>query len=96
MLYCDNKPLAPFFTTGMSSPVLDRWALELQQFDTKFQHLQGKKNVVANAISIMRTLGIYQDNDNEDVPFTLEDVIESIIEEVHSTDEEPTIVVPRK
>ena len=25
-LYCDHKPLAPFFMTGMSSPVLDRWA----------------------------------------------------------------------
>ena len=28
-LYCDHKLLAPFFTTGMSSLVLDRWALEL-------------------------------------------------------------------
>ena len=33
-LYCDHKPLAPFFTSGMSSPVLDRWALALQQFNT--------------------------------------------------------------
>ena len=24
-LYCDHKPLAPFFTSGMSSPVLDRF-----------------------------------------------------------------------
>ena len=54
-LYCDHKPLAPFFMTGMSSPVLDRWALELQQFDTKFQHIQGKQNVVADAISRLRT-----------------------------------------
>ena len=23
-LYCDHKPLAPFFTTGLSSPLLDR------------------------------------------------------------------------
>ena len=29
-LYCDHKPLALFFTTGMTSPVLNRWALELQ------------------------------------------------------------------
>ena len=28
-LYSDHKPPAPFFTTGMSSQVLDRWALEL-------------------------------------------------------------------
>ena len=38
-LYCDHKPLAPFFMTGMSTPVLDRWALELQQFDIIFQHI---------------------------------------------------------
>ena len=52
----------------MSSPVLDRWALELQQFDIRFQHIQGKRNVVADAISRVRTLGLYQNNDNEDVP----------------------------
>ena len=55
-------------------------------FNIKFQHIQGKKNMVANAISKLRTLGPYQDNDNEDVPPTLEDVIENIIEEVYSTD----------
>ena len=29
MLYCDHKPSALFFTMGMTSPVLNRWALEL-------------------------------------------------------------------
>ena len=74
-LYCDHKPLAPFFMTGMSSPVLDRWALELQQFNIKFQHSQGKRNVVDDAVSQLRTLGLYQENDNEDVPLTTGDVI---------------------
>ena len=63
-LYCDHKPLALFFTTGMSSSVLDRWALELQQFNIRFQHIQGKKNVVADAVSQLRTPGLYQDNGN--------------------------------
>ena len=89
-LYSDHKPLAAFFTTDMSSPVLDRWALELQQFDIKFKHIQGKRNIVANAVSHLKTLGLYQDNDNDDVPITTKDVIKNIIEEVHSTD-----VVPR-
>ena len=79
-LYCDQKPLAPFFTTGMSSPVLDRWALELQQLDIKFQHIQGKWNVVADAISRLRTLGLYRDNDNEDEPYTIDDIVENIVE----------------
>ena len=90
MLYCDHKPLTPFFTTGMSSPVLDRWALELQQLDIKFKHIQGKKNVVAYAVSRLRMLCLYQDYDSDNVQITTENVIKNIIEEVHSTD-----VVPR-
>ena len=85
-LFCDHKPLALFFTTGMSSPMLDRWPLELQHFDIKFQHIQGKKTVVADANSRLRTLGLYQDNDNEDVPPTVEDIVENIIEEIQFKD----------
>ena len=70
----------------MSSAVLDRWALELQQFDIKFQHIQGKKNVVADMISRLGTLGLYQDNKNEDVPPTIEDIVENIIEKIQSAD----------
>ena len=81
MLYCDHEPLAPFFTTGMSSPILDRWALELQQFNIKFQHIQGKKSMVDDAISQMKMLGLYQDNDNEDVPISTEDIVKNIIED---------------
>ena len=42
--------------------------------------------VVANMISRLRTLGLYQDNSNDDVPLTLNDVVKNIIEEVHSMD----------
>ena len=56
-LNCDHKPLAPFFMTGMSSPVLDRWTLELQQFDIRFQCIQGKRNIVADAISRLLQCG---------------------------------------
>ena len=45
-LYCDYKPLVPFLTTDMSSHVLDGCALELQQFNTQFNHIEGKRNVV--------------------------------------------------
>ena len=66
--------------------MLGRWALELQQFNIKFQHIQDKRNLVADAISWLRTLGLHQDNDNEDIPLTTEDVVENIIEEVHITE----------
>ena len=45
---------------------------------------------MANATSRLRTLGQYQDNGNEDVPPTMDDVIKNIKEEVHSMD-----LVPR-
>ena len=31
--YCDHKPLVPFLMTGMKSKTMDRWALELQQYN---------------------------------------------------------------
>ena len=80
-LYCDHKPLALFFTTCMSSQVLDCWALELQQFDIQFQHILGKKNVVADTISKLMTLGLYQDNGNNDQATTDDDMVENIIED---------------
>ena len=54
--------LEPFLTTGMSNHVLDRWALELQQFNIKFNHIEGKKNVVADTISRLKTLNLYEKN----------------------------------
>ena len=89
-LYCDHKPLAPFFTTGRSSSVLNRWALELQQFNIKLEHIHGKKNIVTNTVSGLWMLGLYKDNDNDDVLITTIDIINNIIEEVLSTD-----IVPR-
>ena len=67
----------------MSSPVLDHWALELQQFNIQFEHISGKKNVVADAISQLRTLDLYQDYGNDDIATTDDDVVENIMEEVH-------------
>ena len=68
----------------MTSPVLDCWALELQQFNIQFEHISGKKTVVADAISQLRTLGLYQDNGNDNIATTDNDVVENIVEEAHA------------
>ena len=57
----------------------------------KFEHIQGKKNVIVDAISRLRMFGPYQDNNNEEVQLSLKDVIEKIIEEVHSIKSTPKI-----
>ena len=73
-----------FFGMGMSGPVLDCWVLELQQLNIKFEHISGKKNVVAGVISRLRTLGLYQDNGNTDLVKTDNDIVNNIMEEVRA------------
>ena len=74
-VYCDHKLLTPFFTTGMSSHVLDHWALELQQFHMKYEHIQGKNNVVVDVISRLRIYGLYHGNNSENIHLPLEDAV---------------------
>ena len=57
-LYCDHKPLAPFLTTGMKSKTMDRWALELQQNNIKFQHVAGKDNIITDVISCLKAVNL--------------------------------------
>ena len=91
ILYCDHKSLAPFFTMGMSSLLLDHWVLELQQFDIQFKHISGKKNVVADTIFRLRTLGLYQDNGNTDLTKTDDDIVNNVMEDVHAIEWIPNL-----
>ena len=68
----------------MSSLVLDHWELELQQFNIWFEYISGKRNVVADAISMFRTLGLYHDNGNTDLAKTDDDIVDNVMEEVHA------------
>ena len=49
----------------------------------KVEHIYGKKNVVADAIFRLKIFGLYQDSNNEDIQFSLKNVIKNIIEEIH-------------
>ena len=60
-LYCDHKLLAPFLMTGMKSKTKDRWALKLQQYNIKFQHVAGRDNIIADAISCLKTANLYEE-----------------------------------
>ena len=65
-VFSDHKPLKNFFEGGMSIPKLDRWSLELQEFDISIEFIQGKMNTVADVISRLKNEGLYNEHSNED------------------------------
>ena len=60
-LRCDHKPLEPCLSRGMKIEKLDRWVMLLHKYDIKFIHIKGKDNILADAISRLCTIGIYED-----------------------------------
>ena len=60
-LRCDHKPLETFLSGGMKIAKLDRWAILLQEYDIQFIHIKGKDNILADAISRLCTIAIYED-----------------------------------
>ena len=59
-LCCNHKPLEPFLSRGMKIAKLDRWTMLLQEYPITFVHIKGKDNILADAISRLRTLDIYE------------------------------------
>ena len=59
-LHCNHKPLELFLSRGMKIAKLNRWAMLLQEHDITFVHIKGKDNILANAISRLHTLDIYE------------------------------------
>ena len=65
-VFSDHKPLKNFFEGGMKITKLDRWSLELQEFDISLEFIQGKLNTVADIISHLKNEGLYEEHSNED------------------------------
>ena len=59
-LCCNHKPLEQFLSRGMKIAKLDRWAMLLLEYDITFVHIKGKDNILADVISRLHTLDIYE------------------------------------
>ena len=59
-LHCNHKPLEPLLSRGMKIAKLDRWVMLLQEYDITFVHIKGKDNILADVISRLHTLDIYE------------------------------------
>ena len=82
MVSSDHKPLKNFFERGMSITKLDRWSLELHEFDISLEFIQGKLNTVANIISCLRNEGLYQEHSNKEQKVNTTINLDERIEEV--------------
>ena len=72
--------------TGMKSQTMDILALQLQQYNVKFEHIAGKKNAVSNAISWLKAVNLYEEPEDHKVsktPASIDDIMENLILEVH-------------
>ena len=70
----------------MKNPTLNRWALELNEYNIVFKHIAGKINVVADAISRLKQKNLYIEPMDKKKPTAkgIEDGIKNIIAEVHN------------
>ena len=50
-IYSDHKPLEKFLERNTLNVTVNNWALELEQYDLKLNHVSGVKNALADALS---------------------------------------------
>ena len=81
-VFSDHKPLKNFFERGMNITKLDRWSLELQEFDISLEFIQGKLNTVTDVISHLKNGGLYEEHSKEDQKANTTTNLDKIIKEV--------------
>ena len=83
--------------TGMKSQTMDRWALQLQQYNVKYEHIAGKKNVVADAISCLEAANLYEEPEDHKMfktPESMDDIMENLVLEVYPHQSSTSINIP--
>ena len=66
----------------MNITKLDRWLLELQEFDISLEFIQGKLNTVADVISHLKNGGLYKEHSNEEQKANMKTSLDERNEEV--------------
>ena len=56
MCYAAIIPLEPFLSRGIKIPKLNRWSMELAEYNITFVHINGKHNILVDAIPMLKML----------------------------------------
>ena len=51
LVYTDHNPLVFFERMKLKNPKILRWSLLIQSYNLEINHIKGKNNVIANALS---------------------------------------------
>ena len=87
-----SQPLEPFLTRGMKIAKLDRWVMLLQEYDITFVHIRGKDNILADAISRLCTIDIYEkaiETQHSHVTKTAITQLDETVEQIQHVDSSP-------
>ena len=55
------QTIRTLLSKGIRKPKLNRWSLELADYNISFVHIKGKDNILAGTISRSKTLDIYKE-----------------------------------
>lgn len=59
VFFTDHKPLVTFLNSDRHDGIYARWAVKLQELNFRFEHIPGKRNIIADGLS--RTLFLGED-----------------------------------
>ena len=67
MIRCDHAFLQKFIYSITRNDKANNWSHEIKSIATyiDFEHINGKENILANTLSRLQTLDLYEDNDPE-------------------------------
>ncbi len=81
-LCCDHKPLERFLEAQTRNEMVNRWSLEIQRFDLKFEWVSSEKNL-SDCLSQMNDAKLFQDHNVMDADFPVKPIRQEIDPKTH-------------
>ena len=96
-LHCDHAPLEKFLQGKTLNNKVNNWGIELSNFKINSQHIKGKRNVMADALSRLKRLGLYDiqeaEADGHEFGHTILEELPPVTVSQVVTDMKPTVLL---
>ena len=75
-----SKTIRAFLSKGIKLPKHNRWSIELEDYNITFVHITGKKNVLVDTISRLKSLNLYKEPLESPKTSVLSNIQENVME----------------